>query len=262
MRPDCVRRFWSQRLDALATELARGRRRHRTTQDLTRKTTHVHREGRHVIDIAREIDAIHRQVSRQSAADGDSIRILLRRRYDAAPKDVWSALTEPDRIRRWFVPLSGDLRAGGNFQLEGNAGGEILRCEPPHLLRVTFGSETSVVELRLSSEGDVGTVLELEHTVPIEMAQNGAGALYVGPGWDGALLGLGLYLDGKVSDDPVAAASSPEAQGFSGRSVHAWAAVISASGTATDDEIAAAAEVSLKQFAPDLAAQDPGSSDA
>ena len=59
---------------------------------------------------------------------------MLRRRYDAAIEDVWDAVTDPDRLKRWFLPISGDLRVGGTFQLEGNAGGEILSCEPPRLL--------------------------------------------------------------------------------------------------------------------------------
>ena len=111
--------------------------------------------------------------------------------------------TDPERIKRWFYPISGDLQLGGTFQLEGNAGGEIKRCEPPRLLKVTFGGPTSLVELRLSPDGEDRTVLELEHTVPIDMAMSGAGSLYVGPGWDGAFVALGLYLDGVVADDPV-----------------------------------------------------------
>jgi hypothetical protein len=122
---------------------------------------------------------------------------------------VWDALTDPDRMKRWFLPVSGDLQVGGKFQLEGNAGGEILRCEPPHLLKVTFGRPTSLVELRLSPEGEDRTMLELEHTVPIEIAQNGAGSLYAGPGWDGGFVALDLYLRGEISEDPVAAADSP-----------------------------------------------------
>lgn len=39
------------------------------------------------------------------------------------------------------------------------------------------------------------------------MAQSGAGALYVGPGWDGALMGLDLYLRDQAVGDPVAAAT-------------------------------------------------------
>jgi hypothetical protein len=162
-------------------------------------------------------------------------------------------VTDPDRIKRWLMPISGDLRVGGSFQLEGNAGGEILTCEPPRLLRVTFGDPNSIVELRLTAQGDGDTVLELEHTVPIEVAQSGAGAMWVGPGWDGALLGLGLFLRGEAVGDPVAAANSPEARAFSKESVHAWAAVVEDSGTATAEQLAAATEVSLAQFAPDQA---------
>jgi uncharacterized protein YndB with AHSA1/START domain len=204
-----------------------------------------------VIDIANQIDAISREVSRQPGEGGEVVSVVLRRTYDAPVTDVWDALTDPDRIRRWFMPVSGDLREGGDFQLEGNAGGRIVRCDPPHLLKVTFGGETSLVELRLGSDGANATTLELEHTVPIEMAGSGAGALYVGPGWDGAFLALGLYVAGHVADDPVAAASSPEAQAFSRESVEAWTSVIEASGTAGADEIAAAVEMSLGQFAPD-----------
>jgi uncharacterized protein YndB with AHSA1/START domain len=209
-----------------------------------------------MIDTTTQIDAIHREVDRKTAEGGEVVSVLLRREYDAPADDVWSAVTDPQRIRRWFMPVSGDLREGGDFQLEGNAGGRILRCEPPRLLRTTFGGETSIVELRLTPDGNA-TTLELEHTVPIEMASSGAGALYVGPGWDGAVMALGLYLDGVVSDDPVAAASSPEAQAFSRESIRAWTTAIETSGTASSEEIAAGIEMALAQFAPDDApAQD------
>jgi uncharacterized protein YndB with AHSA1/START domain len=208
-----------------------------------------------MIDIASQLNAISRQVERQPTADGagELVRVLLRRSYDTPVEDVWDAVTDPDRMKRWFLPVSGDLRVGGNFQLEGNASGEILACEPPRLLRVTFGDPNSIVELRLTAQGDGDTVLELEHTVPIEIAQSGAGAMWVGPGWDGALLGLGLFLGGEAVGDPVAAANSPEAQAFSKESVRAWAAVVEDSGTATAEQLAAATEVSLAQFAPDQA---------
>jgi len=208
-----------------------------------------------MIDIASQLNAIRRKVERLSPAGGAGERVCvhLQRGYDAPIGDVWDAVTRPDRIKRWFLPVSGELRVGGTFQLEGNAGGEILACEPPRLLRVTFGGPTSVVEVRLIAQGDADTVLELEHTVPIEMAQSGAGALYVGPGWDGALMGLDLFLRGEAVGDPVAAANSPTAQEFSKQSVHAWAEVVQDSGTATAEQLSAATEVSLAQFAPDQA---------
>jgi uncharacterized protein YndB with AHSA1/START domain len=184
---------------------------------------------------------------------GERVSVLLSRAYDAPIGDVWDAVTQPDRIKRWFMPISGDLRVGGNFQLEGNAGGEILACEPPRLLRVTFGGPTSLVEVRLTARGESGAMLELEHTVPIEMAQSGAGALYVGPGWDGAVMGLDLFLRGEAIGDPVAAANSPQALEFSKGSVQTWAEVVKNSGTASDEQLAEATEVSLAQFAPDMA---------
>ena len=94
-------------------------------------------------------------------------------------------------------------------------------------------------------------MLELEHTVPIEMAGSGAGALFVGPGWDGMLLGLDLFVRGEVADDPIETANSPEGQEFSKQSAYAWAAAIEASGTASAEEIAGATAASLAHFAPD-----------
>ena len=204
-----------------------------------------------MIDIPSQLAAIYREVGQRSVDGEESVTVVLRRSYDAAIEDVWDAVTDPERMRRWFMPLSGDLRVGGSFQLEGNAGGDILGCEPPRLLRVTFGGPTSIVTLRLSAAGDEQTTLELEHTVPIAMAQSVAGALYVGPGWDGAFLALDLYVRGEAIGDPVAAASSPEALAFTRESVDVWIAVVEASGAATPDEIAAATAASLAQFAPE-----------
>lgn len=203
------------------------------------------------MDIATQLEAIDREVTRRPGPNGEEVSVLIRRTYDAAIADVWSALTDPNRMRRWFLPISGDLRAGGNFQLEGNAGGDIIACEPPRLLKVTFGGPTSLVELQLSPETEDRTSLQLEHTVPIEFAQSGAGSLFVGPGWDGGFVALDLYLRGEVADDPIAAANSPEGQELSKRSVDSWVAVVQASGTASADEIAAARQMSLAQFAPD-----------
>jgi uncharacterized protein YndB with AHSA1/START domain len=197
------------------------------------------------LDIPGQVDAIAREVS-----DGDEVGVRMERRYPAAPADVWEALTDPDRIRRWLMPISGNLRLGGHFQLEGNAGGNILRCEPPRLLQVTFGGETSLVEVRLAADGR-DTVLTLVHTVPKELAGSVAGALFVGPGWDGALLGLALYLDGQVSEDPVAAGNSPQAQEFSARAIDAWVGVLRTAGL-DEETIDGAKQASLAQFAPDL----------
>jgi uncharacterized protein YndB with AHSA1/START domain len=203
------------------------------------------------MDIATQLEAIDREVIRRKGPEGEVVSVQIRRTYDAAVADVWNALTDPDRMKRWFLPVSGDLRAGGTFQLEGNADGDILACEPPRLLRVTFGGPTSLVELRLSPETEDRTSLQLEHTVPIEIAQSGAGALFVGPGWDGGFVALDSYLRGEISDDPVAAANSPEGRELSKQSVDSWVAVVERSGTASVDEIEAIKQMALAQFAPD-----------
>src|SRR4029077_7823606 len=143
-------------------------------------------------------------------AAGEGRAIRLQRTYDAPVEDVWDALTSPERITRWFLPISGDYRVAGRFQLEGNAGGEILSCERPHRFRVTWAygevgdADVSELEVRLTSAGDGSTTLELEHNavVPDEpWAEYGPGA--VGVGWDQGLLGLSLHLRGEPVRDPA-----------------------------------------------------------
>jgi uncharacterized protein YndB with AHSA1/START domain len=208
-----------------------------------------------IIDIAEQIGATSREVSRQHTESGETVAVTLQRRYLADPADVWEAITDPERVRRWFMPLTGDLREGGNFQLEGNASGDILKCEPPRHLMVTFGGASSIVDVQLSGESQQ-TLLKLTHSVPIELAGSGAGALYVGPGWDGALMGIAVYLAGEVTEDLVAAANSPQIQDFNVSSIKEWVASIEASGTADADAISAAQQVSLAQLAPDLVRPD------
>jgi len=205
-----------------------------------------------VKDILDELGATSRGVRRQRSDGTEEVVVVIRRTYDAAVEDVWAAVTDPDRLRRWLLPVTGDLRVGGTFQLEGNAGGDIRRCEAPHRLSVTWGMESSVVDVRLAADGDERTVLDLEHSVPLEIAGSGAGALYVGPGWDVSIHGLADFLAGVVVDDPAAWEGTLEGQRFSARSIAAWTEAIAAGDTATADEIAVAAEVARAQFTPDL----------
>src|SRR3569833_4560300 len=94
--------------------------------------------------------------------------VVATRTYDTDIDDLWDALTNGERIPRWFLPISGDLRLGGHFQFQGNAGGEILRCEKPTLLSVTWGSAPMVtwLTLHLTKQGD-GAEHRLEHTADI-----------------------------------------------------------------------------------------------
>ncbi|MFG1905535.1 SRPBCC family protein [Kribbella sp. NPDC048928] len=206
-----------------------------------------------MIDILEHINAVQRDVSRT----GETVTVLMRRSYQAEPAEVWDALTDPERMQRWLMPVTGDLQVGGSFQLEGNAGGEILECDPPKRFKVTFGGENSLLEVRLTPGAGSATDLELEHSMgespEIPAAPGGSGALWVGPGWDGALLGLALYVTGQLpaDADPVEMANSPEVVDYNEQSVRAWIEAIRASGTTTEEDLLNAAKLSLSQYAPD-----------
>ncbi|HWD81282.1 MAG TPA: SRPBCC family protein [Kribbella sp.] len=202
-----------------------------------------------MIDILEHINAVRREVSRT----GETVTVLMRRSYRAEPAEVWDALTDPERMRRWFMPVSGELKVGGSFQLEGNAGGEILECDPPRRFKVTFGGPTSLLELRLLPGAGASTELELEHSMSEPPAPGGSGALWVGPGWDGGLLGLALYVNGELPVDanPMEMANSAEVIAYNEQCVRAWIEAVRASGTTSEEDLLSAAKVSMSQYAPD-----------
>jgi uncharacterized protein YndB with AHSA1/START domain len=190
-----------------------------------------------MIDIVQEIEAAQREVGSGRVAAGEGRSVRLARTYDAPIEEVWDALTSPTRISRWFLPISGDYRVGGRYQLEGNAGGEILSCEQPNRFRVTWAygdvdpAAVSELDVRLTSVDEASTRLELEHTaiVPEEMwAEYGPGA--VGVGWDQGLLGLTLHLRGGSVGDPLAWQLSDEGRAFATQASAAWGAANEAAG--------------------------------
>ena len=56
-------------------------------------------------------------------AAGQAQVVTVSRSYPAELADVWDACTNPEPIPRWFLPVSGELKEGGRYQSEGNAGG-------------------------------------------------------------------------------------------------------------------------------------------
>jgi uncharacterized protein YndB with AHSA1/START domain len=202
-----------------------------------------------VIDILEHINAVQRWVSRT----GETATVRMRRTYRAEPEELWDALTDPERMKRWFLPVTGDLKVGGSFELQGNAGGEILECQPPQRFRVTFGGPTSILEIRLTPAAGSSTDLELEHAMTEPPAPGGAGALWVGPGWDGAIMGLALYINGELTPDadPTEMANSPEVIAYNEQSVRAWIEEVRTSGTTSDEDLTAAAKIAMTQYAPD-----------
>ncbi|MQA03818.1 MAG: polyketide cyclase [Streptosporangiales bacterium] len=188
-----------------------------------------------------QLNRAHRELGSRDAGEDAGRAVLMKRTYDAVIDDVWDACTNPDRIARWLAPVSGDLQLGGTYQLEGNAGGEIKRCEPPKLLRVSwiFGDNpASAVEVRLAEVSSEETAFELEHMVvdadPDFWQQFGPGA--VGVGWDLALLGLAAHLQGEdYTQDPAELLQTPEAKEFMTASSQAWGAAHEASGVSAEE---------------------------
>jgi len=168
-----------------------------------------------MVDVNAQIAAVDRAV-RTDELDGAETRVqTLAQTYPSPIDDVWDAVTSAERIPRWFMPVSGDLRLGGRYQLEGNAGGEVLECAPPSEgvggYRVTweFGGGVSWLEISLRSTGDESTRLELTHIARTADVPPGFWELYgpgaTGVGWDGGLLGLALHLAGSTDLTPETA---------------------------------------------------------
>src|SRR5215467_1754513 len=161
-----------------------------------------------MIDVVHQINSVQRRVGSRVLDAGAARTIVVSRTYDAPIEDLWDACTNPERIPRWFLPISGELRVGGRYQLEGNASGTIERCDPPRSFAATweFGGGMSWIEVTLTSEPGGRTRLELAH---IGLAgdehwqQFGPGA--VGIGWDMGLLGLAGHLSSGAGIDPAAA---------------------------------------------------------
>jgi uncharacterized protein YndB with AHSA1/START domain len=214
-----------------------------------------------MIDIVREIEATHREVGERRLAAGDARTIRLQRDYDAPIEDVWDALTKPERIGRWFLPITGDYRLGGHYQFEGNAGGTILECERPHRLKVSWGygemagdTDFSEVEVRLSTVDGGVTRFDFEHVAIVpddRWVEYGPGA--VGVGWEQGLLGLSLHLRGGSVADPIAWQLSAEGREFATTSSAAWGEANAAAGA--DPEVAAQGVANTTAFY----APEPGS---
>lgn len=212
-----------------------------------------------MVDIAAQLGAVDRRLATRDIDGVESYVQSLEQTYPSPIDDVWDAVTSPDRIARWFVPVSGDLRLGGHYQLEGNAGGEILACAPPSDGRASFrvswafgGGADSFLTVRLASDGD-RTRLELEHVAGVETLPPGMweqfGPSGTGMGWDSILLGLSLTLTApdERPEDPMAWQVSDEGKAFLRGSADAWSAAHVADG-ADPDAARSAAEATYAMY--------------
>lgn len=190
-----------------------------------------------MIDVSEQINSVRREIGSRVLEAGEARTATISQTYAADVEDVWDACTNPERIPRWFLPVSGELRLHGHYQLEGNAGGTIESCDPPHAFTATweFGGEVSWIELRLAAEAEGRTRFELEHIAHVDddrWAHFGPGA--VGVGWDLAVMGLALHLStGEPVDAEQAMAwlATEDGKRFIARSSESWGTASAAAGT-------------------------------
>ncbi|MCE7005710.1 SRPBCC family protein [Kibdelosporangium philippinense] len=174
-------------------------------------------------DLIEQINAVRRTVTKRQVKTGEGRSIALAQTYGAAIEDVWDACTNPERLARWFAPVSGDLQLGGRYAIEGNASGTVERCDPPKSFALTweYDGDPSWVEVKLTTEAN-GTRFELEHTMPVndhwELYGPGAG----GVGWDLSLASLAAHLAEKPLPPEKEWTTSPEGVNFMRASSSRW----------------------------------------
>ena len=125
------RALWQNRLDALHTEIARGKKAQKM-----------------------------RTIGTMRALDETRGAVRVEDVYDTDIEDLWEACTTPERLARWIAEVSGDLREGGTVQAvftstwSGPARIEV--CDAPHHLLLTTEPGTddeSQIEAWLTAEG-------------------------------------------------------------------------------------------------------------
>jgi uncharacterized protein YndB with AHSA1/START domain len=149
------------------------------------------------------------------SADGTGV-VRIEDRYDTGIGDLWSALTDPGRLPRWYGQVEGELHPGGQFRLHvDDAGmdvtGRVEACEPPRRLRVTTRETDesyrkgqgvppfdAVTEVTLTADGDQ-TVLVIEvRGMPLDKIA------FYGAGWQIHAENLATYLAGRDRGDTEA----------------------------------------------------------
>jgi len=144
---------------------------------------------------------------------GGAGAVRIEDRFDTDIDDLWSALTDPGRLARWYGQVEGDLRPGGEFRLhvesaDIDATGRIEACDPPQRLLVT-NRETDesylrgkgappfdeAIEATLTADGEQ-TILVIEiRGMPLDKIA------FYGTGWQIHAEDLAAYLAGREPGD-------------------------------------------------------------
>jgi len=145
------------------------------------------------------------------SADGAGI-VRIEDRYDTDIDDLWSAITDPDRLARWFGEVDGELSLGGEFRVQiadaGERTGRVEACDAPQRLLVTTRETDesyrrgqgvppfdAVWDITLTADGDQ-TILVIEvKGMPLDKIA------FFGAGWQIHAENLAAYLAGRELDD-------------------------------------------------------------
>ncbi len=144
------------------------------------------------------------------SADGKGV-VRIEDRYDTDIDDLWSALTDPVRLARWYGRVEGDLRLGGEFReylADLDCTGRVEACEPPRRLLVTTRETDEswlkgrgakpfdeAIEATLTADGDQ-TILVIEvKGMPLDKIA------FYGAGWQIHAEALASYLAGRERSD-------------------------------------------------------------
>lgn len=146
------------------------------------------------------------------SADGAGV-VRIEDRFGTGIDDLWSAISDPGRLARWYGQVEGDLRPGGEFRVYLEADdvenvGRVEACEPPRRLLVrTRETEESyrkgqgvppfdeVTEVTLTADGSQ-TILVIEVSgMPLDTIA------FYGAGWQIHAENLASYLSGREHGD-------------------------------------------------------------
>lgn len=196
------------------------------------------------IDVEGQLGAVERSVSALERDAKPARAVVLARSFPTDVEDLWDAVTNGERIARWFVPVSGELAPGGRYQLKDNASGTITACERLSHFALTweFGEDVSWLEAQIASDGDGSAKLTVRHIAHLSEQWDEYGPGATGVGWDLGLLGLAIHIErpDEPKPDPVAFVTSPDGKAFIAGSSEAWGRAAVAGGTESDAARAAA----------------------
>ena len=118
------------------------------------------------------------------SADGKGV-VRMEDRYDTDIDDLWSAITDPSRLARWYGEVKGDLRVVGEIRIRVFSSGwegarRVQACEPPRRLLMVGKEEDApyelITEVWLTPDGDQTILVMEERGMPLEyLAGYGAG---------------------------------------------------------------------------------------